>query len=642
MSWPGPDLAVRVLVTAGVAAGGCIGLALAGRAGADVLVVALAALAFFALFSAQAVHRELGRLRAEADVTDARLRRYRLTSAGADSGLWHWEVPTGSVYLSARGEAFLGVAPAEPHDASAWLDHVHPADIGRVRMELDDFVLGRISSLDARFRTIDEEGAPARWLLITGVVTRDGAGNALAVGGSISDVTAAKQHEEELLREAFHDALTGLPNRALFLDRIAHACARSQRRPELLFGVMFLDIDAFKIVNDSLGHAVGDSLLVGLAKRLESCLRPADTLARLGGDEFTVLVEDVVSVAQMEQVAQRLLDSLKEPFQVGGQELVMTASIGIASSALGYVNPGDLLRDADTAMYRAKADGKARHCFFAAEMREGVVARMNLERDLYGAIEREEFELHYQPIVDVQSGRIQGFEALVRWRRADGSLVQPQEFVPLAEETGQIIPISFWVFERACLTMQRWRETIPGAEALWVNVNVSSRHLAQAGLAARLVELLHRYSLPPAALRLEITETVMLSPGASQSLTSLREAGIELHLDDFGTGYSSLSYLHKYPINGLKIDRAFITTLDERQRPGIVYSIIQLAANLSMTVTAEGVETLGQLECLRRYGCGRAQGFYFSRPVPADEIVNLLLARLPPVAATPGSLGAMP
>ncbi len=642
MSWPPPGLAVRALVAAALTAAGCSALALAGRPDAELLAAALAALAAIALFASREVGRELKKLRIEADVMGARLRRYRLTSAGADSGLWHWEVPTGLVYLSARGEAFLGVAPAEPHEASAWLEHVHPADIGRVRGELDDFALGRISSLDARFRTINEDGALARWLLISGVVTRDEAGNALAIGGSISDVTAAKQHEEELLREAFHDALTGLPNRALFLDRIAHACARAQRRPDVLFGVMFLDIDAFKIVNDSLGHAAGDSLLVELAKRLESCLRPADSLARLGGDEFTVLVEDVVSVEQMEQVAQRLLDSLKAPFQVGGHELVMTASIGIASSALGYANAGDLLRDADTAMYRAKADGKARHCFFALEMREGVIARMNLERDLYGAIEREEFELHYQPIVDVQSGQIQGFEALVRWRRSDGRLVPPQEFVPLAEETGQIIPISFWVFERACLTMQRWRETLPGAEALWMNVNVSSRHLAQPGLTARLVELLHRYKLPPAALRLEITETVMLSPGASQSLASLREAGIELHLDDFGTGYSSLSYLHKYPINGLKIDRAFITTLDEGQRPGIVYSIIQLAANLSMTVTAEGVETQGQLECLRRYGCGRAQGFYFSRPVPADEIVDLLLATLPPLAPNPGLIGATP
>lgn len=572
---------------------------------------------------------EVRRLAAASGAMDARLRRFRLSSTGADSGLWHWDVATGEVYLSARGEAFLGVEEAEPHSANAWLLHVHPADIERVRAELDDFADGRISHLEARFRTVAEDGSRARWLLLCGIVTRDALGQALAVGGSISDVTAAKQHEEELLREAFHDALTGLPNRALFLDRIAHACARAQRRPDLLFGVMFLDIDAFKIVNDSLGHAVGDALLVELAGRLLGCLRPADTLARLGGDEFTVLVEDVVSVEQMEQVAERLLDSLKAPLQVGGHELIMTASIGIASSTLGYSNPGDLLRDADTAMYRAKAEGKARHCLFAVEMREGVVARMNLERDLHGAIERDEFELHYQPIVDVATCVIQGFEALLRWRRADGGLVQPAEFVPLAEETGQIIPISLWVFERACLTMQSWRDTLPGADELWMNVNVSGRQLAQPGLTARLVELLDRYQLPPKALRLEITETVMLSPGAAQSLGALREAGIELHLDDFGTGYSSLSYLHKYPINGLKIDRAFISSLDERQRPGIVYSIIQLAANLSMTVTAEGVETQAQLDCLRRYGCGKAQGFYFSRPLPAEEIESLLRAELP-------------
>jgi len=437
---------------------------------------------------------------------------------------------------------------------------------------------------------------------------------------SFRDVTERKTAERRLVHDAFHDALTNLPNRALFSDLLGRSIGRARRREDYRFAVLFLDMDRFKIVNDSLGHIIGDQLLVAVARRLEGCVRPGDTVARLGGDEFTILVDDIAEVSDATRVADRILRELQRPFNLSGQEVFTSTSIGLALSETGYERADDLLRDADLAMYRAKALGKARYEVFDTAMHARAVGLLQLETDLRRALDRDEFKVHYQPIIHLQSGRIVGFEALVRWQHPQRGLVMPDDFIPVAEETGLIVPIGREVLREACRQLHEWRHGFPNL-TLSVSVNLSGKQFRQPDLVEQIERVLDAWQIPPASLRLEITESIIIdnTEAAIETLSRLRAIGVRLDLDDFGTGYSSLSYLHRFEMDAIKIDRTFISAVGDRgENSAIVRTIVNLARNLELDVIAEGVETPEQVAILRALDCELVQGHRFAPAMTPD------------------------
>jgi diguanylate cyclase (GGDEF)-like protein/PAS domain S-box-containing protein len=439
------------------------------------------------------------------------------------------------------------------------------------------------------------------------------------------DITERRRAEEQLLHDAFHDSLTGLPNRALFIDHLKLAVDHCRRRRGYLFAVLFIDLDRFKVINDSLGHMIGDQLLSAIAHRLEICLRDGDTIARLGGDEFTILLDGIKDYSDAQRVAERVQEVLEQPFTLAGRELFVTASVGIKYSG-GGEQPEDLLRDADTAMYCAKALGKAQSQVFDTRMHARALTLLEIESDLRRAMEREEFEIYYQPIVALESGRISGFEALVRWSHPERGLISPSDFIPIAEETGLVIQIDRWVLKQACLQMRRWQEALPVTGRMKISVNLSCKQFMQPTIVEQVLEILRETGLDPCSLKLEITESVMMEKGdyAMSVLEQLSKAGIELSLDDFGTGYSSLSYIHHFPVSTLKIDQSFIKRIGGEQNGEIVRAVIALARNLGLEVVAEGIETVMQLDQLKALGCEQGQGYYFSKPVDEESATELI------------------
>ena len=447
---------------------------------------------------------------------------------------------------------------------------------------------------------------------------------------SFRDVTARKTAELRLVHDAFHDALTNLPNRSLFTDLLARALGRSRRRDDYAFALLFLDIDRFKVVNDSLGHMTGDQLLVAIARRLERCVRPGDTVARLGGDEFTVLLDDIEDVSDATRIADRIQRELNLPFNISGQEVFTSASIGIAVSASGYARPDDLLRDADIAMYRAKALGKARYEVFDADMHARAVTQLQLETDLRRALDREEFRVWYQPIWSLERECLCGFESLVRWQHPQRGVLGPEEFMHTAEETGLIVLIGRVVLREACRQLAEWHREFPQSPPLSVSVNLSARQFRQPDLVDHVERALGAWELPPSSLRLEITEsTIMDNPlTAAEMLVKLRALGVQIDLDDFGTGYSSLSYLHRFEMDTIKIDRSFVSAIGEHgENSEIVRTIIGLARSLDMGVIAEGVERPEQAAILRSLGCEQVQGYFYSPPITADAVRGLIKSR---------------
>jgi diguanylate cyclase (GGDEF)-like protein len=450
-----------------------------------------------------------------------------------------------------------------------------------------------------------------------------------AVSGIVAtyrDVTERRLYERELQHLAFHDVLTGLPNRALFTDRLERALAHGDRDFRSI-GVLFLDIDNFKVVNDSLGHQQGDALLGAVAARIQSCVRAEDSVARLGGDEFTVLLDNVSTEADATRMADRIVSSLSAPIVLDGREVFITASIGVALSAPRHDNPDTLLRNADLAMYRAKSDGKARIAVFDRSMEARAVERMEIETELRIALDRGEFEVYYQPIFSLADQRITELEALVRWRKPDGRLVLPSNFIPIAEETGLIVPLGQWVLDQACVQTRAWQDRYPANLPLGISVNLSGRQFQHPPLIDEVASTLARSELDPRSLKLEITETVaMQDPEATATtLLALKALGIRLAIDDFGTGYSSLSYLQRFPVDTLKIDRSFVDGLGSNsQSDAIVQSVIALARALNLSTTGEGIETSSQQEHLRALGCDMGQGFLFARPGPAASVEALL------------------
>jgi diguanylate cyclase (GGDEF)-like protein len=432
--------------------------------------------------------------------------------------------------------------------------------------------------------------------------------------------------KEHFRHAAFHDSLTGLPNRALFTQLLQAEIESTKRQTDHLFAVLFLDLDRFKNINDSLGHTHGDLLLVAFAERLEKILRPLDTLARFGGDEFAILLSGIEDTTDALRVAERIHEELSEPFSLDKNSSFASASIGIALSASGYDRPEDILRDADTAMYRAKENGKARYEMFDTGMHAKAVSRLQLEHDLRQAIEHKEFCIYYQPIVSLQTSRLAGFEALVRWNHPRRGLIAPADFIPVAEETGMIVPIGQWVLEEACRKVKEWQIKSPSHRALSLSVNLSGRQVAQPGLIEHIKRALEVSKLHPHNLKLEITESVVMgnSEAATLMFKQLRALGVQLSIDDFGTGYSSLSYLHRFPLNYLKIDRSFVDRMTSDNDDAIVRTIATLASNLGMEVIAEGIETEEQFKRLKALGCEYGQGYLFSHPVDDEAAYRLL------------------
>ncbi|MGH9782565.1 MAG: EAL domain-containing protein [Terriglobia bacterium] len=458
------------------------------------------------------------------------------------------------------------------------------------------------------------------------------------VGNQLGRVIERKRYEETLLHNAFHDPLTDLPNRALFLNRLGMSLARVKRDPNYLFAVLFLDLDRFKIINDSLGHLVGDQMLLDVGQRLQTCVRAVDTVARLGGDEFAILVEDVQHWSNVPRVIERIRKKLQTPVSLSGRQVQISASIGIALSSLDYERSEELLRDADTAMYQAKAKGLGLHEVFEPRMRQQVVNTLSLQSELRVALEKNQLELHYQPILAMESGQIVSFEALLRWRHPQHGLRTAGEFLPVAKESELIFPITNWILQEICRQARRWQDQLSTHPPLLVNVNLPSKYFAKQNLTAELLELVSKHGLSPSNLQLEITEDDLIRnpESAARVLSSLNQAGIQILIDDFGTGYSSLSYLSTLPVRGLKIDRSFVAGLDGSQKnAAIVRSIVSLGQHLGLDVIAEGVETKEQLDYLREVNCPYLQGFYFSRPLEQDAAIRLFQEGIPVACGNP-------
>jgi diguanylate cyclase (GGDEF)-like protein len=549
--------------------------------------------------------------------------RNALVAKALNYGIFDWDLRKDAVHLDDTCLLLLGLS--HHYSVMAYEDYllrVHPEDRQRIREAIADHVERGVEfSVEYRVRRANGE---YRSVISRAETKRNREGKAIQMAGIIEDVTQRKALESQLASMAFHDPLTTLPNRALFMDRLKHALDRS-RRQEAKLAVLFVDLDDFKELNDSFGHESGDQALIAVAERLRACLRPGDTVARLGGDEFTVLLERAGD-AEARRVAERILDKLGTPIAIEGRQFHVTPSIGVAFSD-PTTQPNDLLRNADSAMYEAKRTGKARYEMFHTSMSTNVLERLDLENELRRAIEREEFVIHYQPKVLLEGLKVFAFEALVRWDHPRRGLISPDEFIPAAEETNLILPIDGWVLKEACNQVRVWQEQYPSQLPLRVCINISPRHFGQRNLNESVAKALREAGLDPGCLILEVTENVLMedSHAAGETLQRLSDLGVSIAIDDFGTAYSSLTRLKHWPIDTLKVDRSFVAGLGEDEDDDVLVSgIINMASGLGLTVVAEGVETSKQLARLRTLGCSRAQGYYFSRPLPPEEIASLL------------------
>ena len=573
---------------------------------------------------------ELEALRARQSVEEA-LReseeRYSLAALGSKDGLWDWDLDTGEVYYSDRWKSMIGYDPDEIGSSAAeWLDRIHPAEKARVSQEISGHCDGATPHIQTEYRLRHRDGT-YRWMLTRGVAVMGSRGRATRIAGSQTDVTEGKSA----------DALTGLASRILLTERLEQAIDRMAHNPAALFAVLFLDLDHFKLVNDSLGHVAGDKLLVNIAGRLRVSLRanPAGageiTIARLGGDEFAVLIEGLSTQAEAESVAAAIQSSISAPFDLDGQQVFVSFSVGLRIGAAG-VSAEDILRDADLAMYDAKSRGKARCELFHIGMRSRAAERLRLETDLRNAIFNGEIDVHYQPKVGLQLREIIDVEALARWNHPTRGLILPSEFIPVADETGLIIPLGRAVLRKACAQMASWQRDYP-AKRVALSVNLSCRQFKQSDLVEDILRTLSETGLSPQRLSLEITESCLMEnkTKALEMLQQLRARGIGLQIDDFGTGYSSFSYLHQLPFTELKIDRSFVSGMSESAGSAqIVRTIIVLARTLGMNVVAEGIETRDQLSQLTALGCDYGQGYLFAKPAGPEAIERLLETTVSP------------
>jgi diguanylate cyclase (GGDEF)-like protein/PAS domain S-box-containing protein len=552
--------------------------------------------------------------------------RYALAAEAANDGLWDWDLESGQVYYSTRWKALLGYADDEIGATSdEWLKRIHPADRADVDRALEHLD-GVVPTIELEHRVRAADGT-YHWMLTQARAVRDAVGTLVRVVGSMTDITQRKDLEERLRHDAHYDSLTGLPNRALFLDRLDRAIARARRHPSHSFAVVFLDLDSFKVVNDSLGHQVGDEVLIQVAKRLSVEVRANDTVSRFGGDEFVLLLENVRDMAQLPITVRRMLAALSVPLTLAERSRVVSVTAGIAVSAAGYRTPDEYVRDADTAMYRAKALGPGSVVMFDEAMHAGAMDRLQRELDLDQAIAGGQFELYYQPIMRLDQRRAVGMEALIRWHHPDQGLVPPNDFLPVAEITGQARQIGLWTLTDACRQIRVWLDDITCRSDFTVSVNLSNLQFWDPQIMDALKGAMATYDVPASMLVIEVTEGVIMQnqEAASLLMRQLGDAGIKLHVDDFGTGYSSLSALHTFPIDAFKIDRSFVHQMrtDERSQE-LVSLMINMGARLGIAVIAEGIETEEDAAVLADLGCPLVQGYLFSRPVPGDRAARFL------------------
>jgi diguanylate cyclase (GGDEF)-like protein/PAS domain S-box-containing protein len=555
--------------------------------------------------------------------------RYRLAMTGTNDGIWDWDLVDDSAYFSDQMRTLLNLPDLQrSHGMSPWFDRIHPEDREAVHRALSSHMAGKADHFICEHRLVLGRGE-VRWVRARGVAVRQSNGVPARLAGTLTDIDVTKNEQLRHEHAALHDTLTGLPNRHLFTDHLRRAFQRFRSGSGPWFAVLFLDLDRFKVVNDSLGHAAGDQLLKGIARRLRPCIQNSDTLARLGGDEFTVLLTDIIDDREARNVARRIRDALKRPFLLDGYEVHATCSIGIAYASGDYVRAEDLLRDADNALFAAKASGRARYEVFRPDMHTRSINLLHLERDLRRAIAHEEFELYYQPIMNVQTDQVDSVEALIRWNHPERGRVSPGEFIPLAEDTDLIKELGRWVLRESCRVAEDFLNVLGPEAAPRVTLNVSRRQVRP-----RLVEELDQaFARSPGAkgrIILEITESTLMTDSAQANvvLPALRTMGADVVIDDFGTGFSCLSSLARLDATGLKIDRGFIRDMesDDRSRL-IVEAVLSLARSLKMKTTAEGIETPSQLASVRELGCELAQGFYFARPMPYAEMITWLERR---------------
>ncbi len=578
---------------------------------------------------------QLGRI-LERELAERRLRvseeRYALAARGANDGLWDWDVRGNEIFYSSRWKAMIGCDESEIGDnPQEWFSRVHLEDIDMLRVKLTAHLDGHSAHFESEYRLLHRQGS-YHWMLARGVAVRDASGSATRLAGSQTDITERKRVEEQMQHDALHDALTGLPNRPLFMDRLRLALERAHRDEGYRFAVFYCDFDRFKNINDGLGHTVADRLLVLVAARIKKLLRAGDTLARMNGDEFVVLLNGIEDVSEPIRIAERIERALEHPFIINEHEVFTTISVGIALSSNGYQQPQEILRDADAAMHRAKAAGRARYEVFDEKMHTRAVERLHLETDLRRAVERKELRVYYQPIMNLTTNELHGFEALVRWQHPKRGFLQPSEFISLAEESGLIVSVGLWVLKEACRQMNEWHKSVDSDNPLIISVNLATKQLQHAEIIKQVAGVLHTTGIKPCAVKLEITESGMMenTEKVVGTLNDLKSLGVNLSIDDFGTGYSSLSYLHRFPLNTLKIDRSFVSGLGMGDENGqIINTIISLAHNLRMETIAEGIETKEQLEQLKELNCAYGQGYFFARPLSIEAATQFIRARNP-------------
>ncbi len=580
------------------------------------------------------LHAEILELRQANEALGESDQRFRMLASHVDEAFWLVSPDEKELYyVSPAYETIVGRSCDSLHaDPKSWIESLHPEDRHDVVVEMEDRGVGpHRDERDHEYRILQPDGS-VRWVWMRSVPVFDDDGKLAARAGVALDITERKAAEEKLRLAALHDKLTQLPNRALLTERLSAAITRSKQEPDYKFAVLFLDFDRFKIINDSLGHEVGDLLLVSIAERLTTNLRSGDTAlsfgdghvpARLGGDEFVILLDGLANVSDAPVVAERIQAALSTPHVIGGHDVISTASIGIVTSDGHYDRAEDILRDADTAMYHAKTTGKARHVVFDDHMHQEAVQRLQLEEDLRRAVDRQEFSLDYQPIIALSTGRLIGFEALIRWKHPQRGNVPPDEFIGLSEEIGLILPMGTWALAEAARQLKQWHEQFPTDPPLTMNVNLSKRQLRQGDLVEIVKGIVRDTGVDPRWLKLEVTESVIMdSPEhITNVLQQLKDLGVGLCMDDFGTGHSSLSCLHRFPIDVMKIDRTFVLNTDgNREYAAVIHAIITLAHTLHMTVVGEGVETAGQLAQLQALECDWAQGNYFSKSMNVEAV----------------------
>ena len=553
--------------------------------------------------------------------------RYSLAMQASNDGLWDWDLKTNKILYSDRWKDMLGFNDDEISDtADEWLSRVHPEDHDRVRASIDAYLEGTTSNFEIEYR-IRHFSDNYLWMMAKGLAIRTSDGRATRFAGSQTDVSERKSNEEQMIHDALHDTLTSIPNRTLLLDRIRQSLVRRKRYPKTSFAIIFIDLDRFRLVNESLGHIHGDELLQLISARLKETIPISDTVARLGGDEFSILLQDINSVRDVEVIAKDIQNLFSKPFFLGDREVFASASMGIAHSDNDYKTPEEILRDAELAMYRAKREGKSQSIVFQPQFRQSSLSPIDLDTDLRRALDRDEMELHYQPIISMRDRTISGFEALLRWSHRSRGVISPNEFIPLAEETGLIYDLGQWVLGKACKQIAAWNKSKKKEDQLEISINLSSRQFSDPNLVEGIVENIEKSGFDAEFLKIEITESALMQ-NAQRSvsmLNQLKDLNIKVCVDDFGTGYSSLSYLHTFPIDTLKIDRSFVHDMSRNFRNmEIIRTIIMLAHNLKLDVIAEGVETGEQDAQLSALGCQFAQGFYFSRPINSSDAALLI------------------